>query len=246
MEIRDFFLNTSCAAERARIIRCQIGFSTLELGWTLAESVEPTEQAATISALEWRLNARHHLRSLFPRTCNLPDLSANELAFHCAARFYANIYINGWDGYQSNTENKFSEFTATALDTIGAHALAALARDALQREDVLASLSEEEIERRELKRPSSVPFFHCPDDLLSLLYQFWLEHKGEFPSAEPVTKLEANNFRLQREYLSQTERSALPRFVCPRCQQTYISETADRECVHCKLDRKLGLDSPST
>jgi hypothetical protein len=194
-----------------------------------------------MGAIAFRLYRRHHLLSICPKTCTLPQLSDTELTFLCVSRFLDNIYHNGWSGYLANTDNEFGDFLPIALAAIGAHATAAIAYDALRQEAYLASLTEEEITRRNLKRPSDHPFFEQPDDLSVLLWQYWQAHKAELPYAEPVTAEEANEFELERECLLHPERQSLPRFRCPHCRKLYISDKDEGECPRCGLHRRIKL-----
>ena len=196
-----------------------------------------SDQYEIMSAVVFRLYTRHHLLTICPRTCTLPELSETELMFLCVKRFLDNIYHNGWDGYLSNTENEFGGFLVDALAAIGAHEMAAIAHEALWHEACFASLTEDEISQRKLKRPSDDAFFRCSDDLEELLFQFWRNHRDELPSAEPVTAEQANEFELERECLLDPERRSLPRFQCPRCRKIYISKKDDGECSRCRVHR---------
>lgn len=197
------------------------------------------QQYPVIAAVSQRLHMRHHLRFICPRTCTLPELSETELIVLCVARFLTNIYVNGWDGYLSNTENEFGDFLVVALEAIGAHDMAALAYEALQQEDLLASLGQEEVARRGLKHPNDHPFFECRDDLAALLFTFWKSHQNELPSAEPISPQEANEYELERECLATPELRSWPRFRCPHCQKRYISEKDRGECPECGIHRRL-------
>lgn len=188
--------------------------------------------------MAWRLLTRDHLVSLSPH-CKLPPLSQNELIFHCVTRFYQNIYINGWDGYLYNTDNEFGDFLPVALAAVGAHEFSQLAYEALQWEEYLDSLAPDAAPERSERRSNSDAFFECREDLADLLYQFWNARRSEFPSAEPVTNEEANAYELERECLNNPDLRNRPRFVCPKCNRTYISKKDDGECPRCAVHRMM-------
>jgi len=93
------------------------------------------EQRALLDAIGMLLLVRQYNRRVYPEQSGAAELSPTEFVFVSVFEFNRQVFINGFDGFVSNTDAEYADFLPVALAAVGAPRYALLARIAWERRE---------------------------------------------------------------------------------------------------------------
>lgn len=188
--------------------------------------MKPTpELERRASAVASMLYMQDYNRTFHPGICPDRELTLEEYVVLVVDRFRTNIYINGFDGFDGNTEGTYTHFLPIALAAIGANQFSRLARRAI----------EQKRRDEEGKSRLRTEFLHCKEDLHGLYFAYIDQHRDRLPNGDNlITEKEWEEQKQQ--WRGDLEAAwANKERACPRCATVFVSKSALGFCPKCNL-----------